>query len=243
MAARKKFAAFDIDGTLYRDALFHDVVEQLIADGALPQDAIHEYLSEFKAWKTRQHEDTFNEYVNAHVGYFEKRLPSITVEQYLKAIDSLFERKKDIVHTYTRDLIKELKGQGYFLIAISGSQIEIVERFAKYYGFDDWVGQIHEQVEGSFTGKSSKTFKGKDTFLQKLIEKHNLDTTDSIAIGDSIGDASMLEMVEQPIAFNPEKLLYNHARERGWKIVVERKNVIYQLEHQDGHYVLAETDR
>jgi phosphoserine phosphatase len=39
----------------------------------------------------------------------------------------------------------------------------------------------------------------------------------------------MLEAVENPIAFNPNQTLYNHAKKRGWEIVVERKDVIYEL--------------
>jgi phosphoserine phosphatase len=49
----------------------------------------------------------------------------------------------------------------------------------------------------------------------------------------------MLEYVEHPIAFNPEIRLFNEARNKGWKIVVERKNVVYELEANHGSYVLA----
>jgi phosphoserine phosphatase len=36
-------------------------------------------------------------------------------------------------------------------------------------------------------------------------------------------------MVETPICFNPNKKLYEYAKRSGWKIVVERKDVIYDL--------------
>jgi phosphoserine phosphatase len=39
----------------------------------------------------------------------------------------------------------------------------------------------------------------------------------------------MLELVERPIAFNPNKKLCAHAKKKGWEIVVERKDVIYKL--------------
>jgi phosphoserine phosphatase len=63
-----------------------------------------------------------------------------------------------------------------------------------------------------------------------------------VAVGDTHGDIEMLEFVEQPIAFNPNKTLYDYAREKGWQIVVERKNVIYQLGAVDGEYRLANAD-
>ena len=42
------------------------------------------------------------------------------------------------------------------------------------------------------------------------------------------GDIAMLEMVSRPIAFNPNAGLYRHAKLRGWEVVVERKDVIYE---------------
>jgi phosphoserine phosphatase len=39
----------------------------------------------------------------------------------------------------------------------------------------------------------------------------------------------MLEIVETPIAFNPNRLLYRHAKKHEWKVVVERKDVIYEV--------------
>ena len=53
----------------------------------------------------------------------------------------------------------------------------------------------------------------------------------------------MLSTVEQPIAFNPTKQLFEHARTYGWRIVLERKNMVYELEPRDGSYILAQTER
>ena len=57
----------------------------------------------------------------------------------------------------------------------------------------------------------------------------NLTTKNSIAVGDTEGDIPLLEGVEQPICFNPNQALYNHAKLMGWEVVVERKDVIYYL--------------
>jgi phosphoserine phosphatase len=93
--------------------------------------------------------------------------------------------------------------------------------------------------EGDFSPIQS----GKGPVLQELIKKHGLTTAASYAVGDSLSDAAMLEMVDNPIAFNPDNNLFEAATQNGWNIVVERKNVIYQLSKQDGHYgLLAETD-
>lgn len=52
---------------------------------------------------------------------------------------------------------------------------------------------------------------------------------DSYGVGDTASDISMLEIVDRPIAFNPNHQLYDHARKAGWRIVVERKDMVYDL--------------
>lgn len=126
------------------------------------------------------------------------------------------------------------------LFAISASQIEIVEPLAKYYGFDDWGGSRYEQKAGKFTGaKQVLNRENKPEHLKKLIKKHSVTLSDSIAVGDSDSDIPMLELVQRPLVFNPNVELFKHASAKGWKIVVERKNMTYELEQKNGRYVLV----
>jgi len=137
-------------------------------------------------------------------------------------------------------MVQKLKERGYYLIAISGSQIELIEQFAPFYGFDHWVGQEYERNNGVFTGSIFETHTNKDRLLKKLIEEKDLTLADSYGFGDSSGDISMLELVENPIAFNPDKPLAKHAQTSGWDIVVERKNNTYSLRNDGDGYVLAD---
>jgi len=56
------------------------------------------------------------------------------------------------------------------------------------------------------------------------IEKQNI-----WGVGDSESDINLLEIVGKPICFNPTLTLYQEAKRRNWSVVVERKNVIYEL--------------
>ena len=69
----------------------------------------------------------------------------------------------------------------------------------------------------------------KHEHLHELINKHGLSRHDSVGVGDTASDIDMLGMVSEPICFNPNKQLHQHAKIAGWKIVVERKDVIYEL--------------
>jgi hypothetical protein len=100
---------------------------------------------------------------------------------------------------------------------------------ARHHGFDAAIGATLEQIDGRYSGAISTPIFNKAEVLHRLIEEHDLTTDGSYAVGDSKSDASMLEIVENPIAFNPDWEFFAIAKDRGWKIVVERKNMVFEL--------------
>lgn len=233
------YAVFDIDGTVIRWQLYHAIVGELINLGALNEQVGEDIREARMTWKKRTHPESFREYEKVLVGSYHDALISLATKDFLRAVDTVFDEYKDQVYSFSRDLIYKLKADGYFLLAISGSQQEIISKLANYYGFDDAVGQVYEQKDGYFTGEHTTPMFHKDRVLAELITKHKLSNEGSTAVGDSEGDIAMLAMVEQPIAFNPSRGLFEEAKNRGWRIVVERKNMIYKLEKDNGKYTLA----
>ena len=235
-----KFAVFDIDGTIFRSGLYREVVYELISANQAPDDLLKAFSQLEIDWKTRRRSDSFKIYELAMANTFDSVLPRIKCNDFDEAALAVFDRISDYVYIYTRNLVQELKQQGYYLIAISGSQEELVRPFANKYGFDTWVGQHYERGDnGYFTGKAIKTHDGKDIILRRIVEEQELSFEGSIAVGDSGGDIGMLSIVEQPIAFNPERELFDAAKKNNWKVVVERKNMIYELEPNGHTFVLA----
>lgn len=226
---KQKFAAFDIDGTLFRSGLYREVAYELMKMGAVPNTILEQTTAANREWRHRTHGNAFEEFDMLMVHKMDHILPQLRIADYEIAAQRVLEKRADNVYVYTRELIKQLKADGYFLVAISGSQIELVEPFAKKYGFDAWIGQEWERGEEFFTGKIIKTHTGKDGILRKMIDDHNLTLTDSYAVGDSNGDTGMLGLVENPVAFNPTYELYEKAVQNGWQITVERKNVMYSM--------------
>lgn len=241
MAARP-FAVFDIDGTIIRWQLYHALGDQLAKGGYIDQAAFAKVREARMEWKRRTGEDSFQAYEKELVSAFEGALAGLKVTDFTAAAEEVFAIYKDQVYTYTRDLIRELQAANYLLFAVSGSPSILVEKLATYYGFDDYAATTYEAKDGSFTGSKELSLGRKPELLQQLVQKHGAQPEASMAVGDSEGDVTMLEMVEQPIAFNPSKKLFTYARSKGWKIVVERKNVVYELEHNDGSYLLAQTN-
>lgn len=235
----KKFAVFDIDGTLIRWQLYHVITDRLAKNGALGEHALQDIGAARMRWKRRESSDGFHEYEQVLIQNYEAGLQHIKPELFDEIVLDVIEEYKDQVYTYTRDLIESLRSKGYFLLAISGSHQELVGHMADYYKFDDYIGSQYERTPEGFSGKSYIPSFDKAAALKKLVETHNLDYKQSFAVGDTSSDAAMLEMVENPIAFNPDTKLFQAAQRNGWKVVVERKNMIYQLEQQNGIYLLA----
>jgi HAD superfamily hydrolase (TIGR01490 family) len=238
----RPFAVFDIDGTLIRWQLYHAIADALAKRGYANAESYQAVRDARMLWKRRETAESFKTYERHLVGFYNQLLENLSVAHFTEAADAVFDEYKDQVYVYTRDLIANLKAGGYVLLALSGSQLEIVERVANYYGFDDYIGTTYERSGKYFTGTAIAHLGKKELVLDQLVKRHKLSQKASIGVGDSQGDIGMLEYIEQPIAFNPERKLFEQARKKGWKIVVERKNMVYELEKNGGKYELVKAN-
>jgi len=198
-------------------------------------------LERYSKWKKRQH--SFKDFDIETINEIYNLLHEVDPAVYDAATEVVLPQAVEHVYVYTIQLAKKLKKQGYVLLAISGSRDIEAEYFARHHGFDDWVGREHKRsADGKkFTGEHVLTFKDKHLTLEKMVKRHDLTYEGSFAVGDTAGDIEMLEKVENPIAFNPNDDLLAHAKEKGWKIVVERKSIAFELElDSNGSYRLVD---
>lgn len=226
----KKVAIFDIDGTIFRSSLLIEITEVLVREGVFPPEAHTAYKEAYKKWHER--EGSYEEYIEAVIEAFEQNIKGVKYDDFLKLAKDVITANHGRVYRYTRDMVKELRGKGYYLLAISNSPREIVEEFGQTMGFNKVYGRVYEVGEGGvFTGKTLHTdlISDKAKILERAIEKEGLTLDDSIGVGDTESDTAFLKVVKTPICFNPNKKLYDYAKRHGWQIVVERKDVIYSL--------------
>lgn len=109
---------------------------------------------------------------------------------------------------------------------------------AEKYEVTEYKGSHYEVDENNkFTGKLIPMWdsKSKQEVIDKLIVKYNVDLKNSYAYGDTTGDLSMLRMMGNPVAINPNRPLLDALREDKFlaekvKVIIERKNVIYKLD-------------
>lgn len=227
---KQKVAFFDIDGTVFRSSLFIELVEKLIEEEVFPAEAREEYQNVYNAWLDR--EGGYDEYIAAMVQTFYNHIKGVHYGVFADLGRQVVALHSKRVYRYTRDLIKELKNDDYFVVAISQSPKAILDVFCKEYGFDKVYGRMYDiGPTDCFTGEiiDEHIIQNKANIIKRVFEKEEVTPEGSVAVGDTEGDISMLESVSRPICFNPNKELYAYAKQMGWKIVVERKDVIYEL--------------
>jgi len=235
MARKIKLAVFDIDGTIFRSSLLIELFNAFIERRIFPRHARDEIKPVYLNWLDRK--GGYGKYILKTVLVYLKYIKGLKKSQVDAVTKHVVKNHKDRVYRYTRDLIKQLKRRHYRLIAISGSPDYIVSRFGHYLGFDVSLGTRYEIRDNIFTGRrfDGKKFDfghdvpAKDVTFQEYISHSEIqfDLKNSIAVGDTEGDIPLLEMVGQPIAFNPNSKLAIMAQKKGWQIVVERKDVVY----------------
>lgn len=227
---KRKVAIFDIDGTIFRSSLLIELVETLIDRGLFKEDVRIKYLGKKELWENRK--GGYDDYINAMVEVFLKNIKGISYSDFKDTTDIVLARNSARVYRFTRELIKDLKKKDYFLLAISHSPKGIVDSFCKKWGFDKAYGTLLELgPTDKFTGKllEEHLIFNKANVLRRAVLKENLTLKDSVGVGDTESDYSFLEMVDKPICFNPNSKLLRHAKRNGWKVVVERKDVIYEI--------------
>jgi HAD superfamily phosphoserine phosphatase-like hydrolase len=188
---------------------------------------------------------SFKDYEKSITTAFTSSLTNLSTDTIDAAAEAIVKKSGHKVYKFTREYIIQLKESGYFLLAVSGSHQEIAEPFAELYGFDDCIGTIFERKGSTYTGGIVRHVPSqKAELVKQFAETYNFTFKDSVAVGDSMSDVSMLEIVDKPLVFNPAHDLLEVAKEKGWDIVIERKNVAYRLQREaHGTYLLAEADQ
>ena len=226
----KRVAFFDIDGTVFRSSLLVELIEHLIEAEVFPIAARAEYLQSYTAWLNR--EGTYETYIDTIVKTFYKHIKGVQYSDFIKVGQLVVDAQSKQVYRYTRDLIIKLKKQNYYVVAISQSPKGILDPFCESHGFDKVYGRLYELgPDDTFTGEviDLHLIENKANIIKRVLENEEFTKDGSVAVGDTEGDITMFDSVSQPICFNPNKALYMHAQRMGWKVVIERKDMIYEL--------------
>ncbi len=229
-------AFFDIDGTLFRNSLMIQHFKKLIKYEVIdPSIWYNKVKNVYEEWEKRYGD--FEHYLETLAEVYIEELKGVN-KSYIEFIASqVINVNGDMVYKYSRDKIKWHKEQGHKVFFISGSPDFLVSKMAEKYGATEYRGTAYlVDDDNNFTGEIVKMWnsENKQKTLDEFVGKYEVDLKNSYAYGDTPGDLSMLRMVGNPIAINPNKeLLINIRKDKNLlqntDIIIERKDVIYKL--------------
>ena len=223
----KPIAVFDIDGTIFRSSLLIELNAELVRTGIFPGSAQNRVVKVREAWLNRK--GSYHAYIDTIVDLYSKDIAGRKRAEIERVARWIIRAQKHRVYVYTRELIAKLR-KTHTLIIISFSPIEVVRAFNRIYRFHIVSGVSYARVGDRYSGGVEEGFVlDKKKILLNIVDRHNLSLAGSIGVGDTESDIPFLEMVAQPICFNPNMNLYRYAKRMKWKVVVERKDVVYEL--------------
>lgn len=221
-------AFYDIDGTVFKSSLLEKLVKKGIEQRVFSSTAFERALEVQQQWQMNNSEGTYVAYTDLLVGAFVTSIAGVEVAR----IDAL---TRQVVDEYTvrrfrfPQTLMRVAGRTHTNVIISGSPDFAVEAYTADLQAHLAFGSTFEHEQGIYTGVASSVG-DKARIRQQLIDTGQIAAENNIAIGDTMGDKSILGAVAIPIMHNPSRTLRDYGAVKGWPIVLEQKDNITVLQ-------------
>lgn len=225
-----KIAVFDVDGTIFRKNLHYELINELAWMRIFPLEARRQLTEIYTNWL--EHEGTYEDYRRALVDLYSEHVVGIKKDDVCAASRLLIPFHAKRTYIFAERIIKDLRAKGYHMMVVSGSPLEVVEEYNRVYlKFDHVFGSVYElDRAGRYTGQALfEPSRNKGEVVKQYVYENGFTMDESYGVGDTESDVSFLRLVAYPIAFNPNQNLKHIADQEGWRIVVEKKDVVYEI--------------
>ena len=145
----------------------------------------------------------------------------------------LEETIKPLLLDPAQQLIDKHKARGDTLLVITATNRFVTEPIVQLYGIENLLATTPEFIDGRYTGG----FNGIPCFREgkvKLLEAWLKDSTETMKeswfYSDSHNDLPLLELVDNPVAVDPDEKLTEFANAANWPIISLR-NRLYPTDH------------
>lgn len=134
----------------------------------------------------------------------------------------LEQKIRPIMSPASFDLIDKHRQAGDTLAVITATNSFVTTPIVEAFGIDNLLATEPEKNGNGYTGKVAGTpcfQQGKVTRLQQWMEEHDMDLEGSWFYSDSHNDIPLLNIVDNPIAVDPDQQLRQLASEQDWPII------------------------
>ncbi len=211
-------AIFDLDNTLLSIDSDHAWGEFLLEQGAVDPVAYREANERFMA--------DYNAGTLDMAAFLEMALKPLADNspEQLSAWHQQFMVSKiePNILPKAEELLARHRTKGDTLLIITATNRFITAPIAERLGVDHLIAVNPEVKNGRYTGRVSgipSYREGKVTRLEKWLEDQDLTMEGAWFYSDSHNDLPLLEIVEHPVAVDPDDTLREIAKERQWRIM------------------------
>ena len=134
----------------------------------------------------------------------------------------LSTRIRPMITPAARALVEDHRRQGHTLMIITATNRFVTGPIAREFAIDHLLATDPEEADGRFTGRVAGIpcyREGKVARLRAWLEQHRESLTGSWFYSDSHNDLPLLELVDHPVAVNPDDVLRREAGVRGWPVM------------------------
>lgn len=216
-------AIFDFDGTLYKKETFKVLMKHL-----KNHPIYHTRYNKFLRFMLPR-------YIGYKMGVYPvEKMKERSMQVYLDAINDMSEEElevyfKEVAHKMKNDFnplvidkLHEHIKNGVYVMIVSGAYIPLLNAALDGLTLDSVIGS-EIPVKGQAIDKDKDIYHingtRKNDKIQEILADKKVDWRNSFAYADSLSDLSVLDLVGNPVAVQPEKRLRLIAEERGWDII------------------------
>lgn len=120
------------------------------------------------------------------------------------------------------ELVEDHRARGHELLIITATNSFITRPIATALGIDELLACEGEVVDGLYTGEPSGILTyhaGKVTRLNAWLQGRNTSMAGAYFYSDSHNDLPLLEIVDKPVAVDPDDTLRARAEIEGWPVI------------------------
>jgi HAD superfamily hydrolase (TIGR01490 family) len=214
-----KLVLFDLDNTLLDGDSDYEWAQFLIEKGVISRQKYERRNKEFlEAYEAGSLD------INQFLDFQLKPLSEHSRNQLNDWHDEFMQVKIDpMISNAARQLVLQFKNE---LIAIvTATNSFITGPIAREFGIKHLIATDLEEQGGEFTGRSvgEPSFKnGKVTRVNAWLNDMGLsfdEFEETLFFSDSINDLPLLEIVQKPVAVNPDPKLLSYAMKNNWDIL------------------------
>lgn len=211
-------AIFDLDNTLLGGDSDYAWGEFLIARDLVEQDAYRKANDQF-----------YQDYLDGKLDIIDYQTFCLSAIKN-RPLKQILAWRKDFIRSQiiplllpkAMALIEKHKAAHEQLIIITATNRFITEPIAQLMGIDTLIATEPEFDGQQYTGRVVGTpcyQEGKITRLEEWMKQNDAALNGSFFYSDSHNDIPLLEVVDHPVAVDPDKTLEMHAESKNWPII------------------------